>query len=55
MGGTAVEFESWSAVVDTPFIRQAGQLFRPTCSHSSTQFWWKKCLQDMTRRFSSGS
>jgi len=55
VGRAVVEFGSWSVVVDTPFIRQAGQLFLPTCNHLSTQLWWKKCLQDITRRSSSGS
>lgn len=55
VGGTGTGFESWSAAVDTPFIRQAGQLFLPICNHLSIQFWWKKCLHDMTRRSSSGS
>ena len=39
MEGAVVKFDSWSPVVDTPFILQAGQLFLPICSHLSTQSW----------------
>jgi len=44
-----------SLPVETPFVLQAGQLFLPICNHLSTQVLWKKCLQDITLRSSSGS
>lgn len=41
--------------VSTPVERQAGQLFLPFCNHSSTQFLWNACRQDISRSSWSGS